>query len=218
MRDAALFANAFEWLREFAYQPGAPSQARVALHAWHQAAMERVKRRPTATEMTTMQYHRTHRTFGKTSNCAGCRYWSELIAMGKAGEVHALCLSPDGPVRGEYTAATQTCKAWASGHLGPIDEPGNDSATKYLKDEASALVKVELWPDQPDGPEYIKREGPRLQLGDKVRLMDRGTVCTLTRCGAEQDCVGRAFRVWGGQVSPPHSGWVSIIEIDTPAH
>lgn len=67
------------------------------------------------------------RTFGKTRNCFGCRYWSEMIAFAQGGPVKALCLGPDGQApRGEYRAGTETCQAWASGHLGAIDEPGQD--------------------------------------------------------------------------------------------
>lgn len=70
-----------------------------------------------------------HRTFGQTRDCRGCRHWSEMIAMAQGGgPVKALCLSQDGPRRGEYLANTETCTSWASGHLGAVDDPpdGND--------------------------------------------------------------------------------------------
>ena len=68
-----------------------------------------------------------HRTYGETRNCKGCRYWSEMIAQALGGgPVEAMCLSREGPERGKYTSAARTCVAWASGHLGAIDEPGQD--------------------------------------------------------------------------------------------
>ena len=68
-----------------------------------------------------------HRTYGETRNCKGCRYWSEMIAMAQGGgPVQAVCLSPDSTFKGKYTAGHQRCDKWASGHLGAIDEPGQD--------------------------------------------------------------------------------------------
>lgn len=69
-----------------------------------------------------------HRTYGKTKNCKGCRYWSEMIAQViGGGPVQALCLAQKpSPMHGKYTSGRQTCEAWASGHLGAIDEPGQD--------------------------------------------------------------------------------------------
>jgi hypothetical protein len=79
----------------------------------------------------------TRRTEGRTPDCKGCRYWSELIARSIRLEVHALCLAPrtgQGAIHaGDYTANWQTCPAWASGHLGPVDEPGNDATGKYAE-------------------------------------------------------------------------------------
>jgi hypothetical protein len=76
-----------------------------------------------------------HRNPGLTDNCHGCRYWSEMIARSVRLEVHALCLVPRGTpgalYPGRYTAGWQTCPAWASGHLGPVDEPGDDGPDKY---------------------------------------------------------------------------------------
>lgn len=65
------------------------------------------------------------RTYGETRTCAGCRYWSEMIARCEGGgPVVAWCLAQTGPLRGCYTSGRQTCEAWASGHLGAIDDPG----------------------------------------------------------------------------------------------
>jgi hypothetical protein len=68
-----------------------------------------------------------HRTYGETPDCAGCRYWSEMIAMAHGGPVKAMCIAPAGsPKRIGYTNGRDTCSAWASGYDGAIDEPGSD--------------------------------------------------------------------------------------------
>lgn len=65
------------------------------------------------------------RTYGETRNCAGCRYWSEMIARScGGGPVEAVCLHSSSPHKGKFTPPRTTCEAWASGHLGAIDEPG----------------------------------------------------------------------------------------------
>lgn len=79
------------------------------------------------------------RTNGSTIDCRGCRYWSEMIARCRgAGPVQAMCLSPDRLAkRGEYTYGNQTCEVWASGHLGAVDEPGDDP-DRYSWNEGQA--------------------------------------------------------------------------------
>jgi hypothetical protein len=71
-----------------------------------------------------------HRTYGETRNCKGCRYWSEMIAgnvHNGGGEIEALCLAQKpAPFHGQYKHPRSTCSAWASGHHGAIDEPGQD--------------------------------------------------------------------------------------------
>ena len=66
------------------------------------------------------------RTYGETRNCAGCRFWSEMIAQagGDCVGVEAMCLG-DGPKHGKYVSARATCDAWKSGHHGAVDEPPN---------------------------------------------------------------------------------------------
>lgn len=65
-----------------------------------------------------------HRTFGRTQNCKGCRYWSEMIAKADSstgGEVVALCLAPLGSPRSQQWVLPGTwCAAWASGHDGAV--------------------------------------------------------------------------------------------------
>lgn len=68
-----------------------------------------------------------HRTYGETRNCKGCRYWSEMLAQCVGGgPVQAVCLCPTSPARGQYMSPSRTCAEWASGHLGAVDEPGQD--------------------------------------------------------------------------------------------
>jgi len=81
------------------------------------------------------------RTYGETRNCAGCRFWSEMIAQCHGGgPVQAMCLSDDGPLAGKYTSGRQTCSAWKSGHLGAIDDPpnyGEETRAAYEAEEAT---------------------------------------------------------------------------------
>lgn len=66
----------------------------------------------------------TARTFGQTRDCRGCRYWSEMIAFACGGPLKAMCLGPEGQApRGEYRHGSDSCKAWAHGNLGAIDDP-----------------------------------------------------------------------------------------------
>ena len=76
-----------------------------------------------------------HRTYGTTRNCKGCRYWSEMIARAHQGPLEAYCLSP-GEMHGKWKSEKQTCSGWKSGHLGAIDEPGNDGDKYKLEDDA----------------------------------------------------------------------------------
>lgn len=81
----------------------------------------------------------TDRTYGDTENCAGCRYWSEMIAQALGGRpLEAMCLSSDGPLKGKYVTARQTCSAWASGHYGAVDDPpdyGEEVRRMYAEDD-----------------------------------------------------------------------------------
>ena len=67
-----------------------------------------------------------HRTHGQTTNCKGCRYWSEMLAKAGYMGIEAMCLNPDSAHMSHYTQATESCNQWAPGHLGAIDEPGED--------------------------------------------------------------------------------------------
>lgn len=64
------------------------------------------------------------RAYGETKNCAGCRFWSEMIARCSGGDVEAMCLGR-GTMGRRYTTARQTCDHWKSGHLGAVDDPPN---------------------------------------------------------------------------------------------
>lgn len=61
-------------------------------------------------------------------SCSGCRYWSELIAISSCGEVAAMCLNKEGPRYIDHTRGHDRCRAWQSGHLGAIDDPGQNPA------------------------------------------------------------------------------------------
>ena len=75
------------------------------------------------------------RTYGETRNCAGCRFWSEMVAKCEGGgSVQALCLA-DGPLSGKYTIGRQTCTVWASGHYGAVDSPGEDVCDLYESED-----------------------------------------------------------------------------------
>lgn len=74
----------------------------------------------------------TTRTHGLTRNCAGCRFWSEMIAMSgpeTGGKVVALCLADKGPCHGGYTLGTKTCASWAHNLYGAVDSPPDYGVT-----------------------------------------------------------------------------------------
>ena len=78
------------------------------------------------------------RTFGETKNCAGCRYWSEMLAQAVGGgPVQAMCLG-DGKYRSRYVSARQSCDRWASGDHGAVDDPYFDPTDAYAEDDAQA--------------------------------------------------------------------------------
>lgn len=67
------------------------------------------------------------RSLGKTTNCHGCRFWSELIARSLRGcAPEAMCLAPKSPHYTRYTTRDMRCSAWAEGSLGAIDDPGGN--------------------------------------------------------------------------------------------
>jgi hypothetical protein len=73
------------------------------------------------------------RSMGETTDCKGCRFWSEMIARSYGGPVEALCLSGDGPLAGHYVTPRMTCTAWKSGHHGAVDDPPDyGEATRAL--------------------------------------------------------------------------------------
>lgn len=81
----------------------------------------------------------SERSYGATKNCAGCRFWSEMIAKSEnGGPVQALCLADGGPLHGKYTVSRQTCTAWKSGHYGAVDDPpnyGEETRALYFAEE-----------------------------------------------------------------------------------
>jgi len=112
------------------------------------------------------------RTYGETENCAGCRYWSEMVAQSiGCCPIEALCLADaeEGRYAGSYTTAHMTCGAWKSGHHGAVDEPpdyGEEVRAMYEKEEAKTLdglPKFEGSEPQPavPGAHRRSREGRR---------------------------------------------------------
>lgn len=77
------------------------------------------------------------RTYGETQNCAGCRFWSEMIAQViGGGPLEALCLSQDSRFAGKYTTARRTREAWKAGPLGAINDPYEDNVEAYKRLDA----------------------------------------------------------------------------------
>lgn len=72
----------------------------------------------------------SHRTYGETENCKGCRFWSEMLAMSHGGPVQAMCLSPVSEKRHKYHPGTGYCTSWASGYDGAVDDPGSSATSK----------------------------------------------------------------------------------------
>jgi hypothetical protein len=73
-------------------------------------------------------------------NCAGCRYWSEMIAQSNGRGVEALCLAPEGPAAGEYMLGSQSCAAFARNVFGAVDDaPNYGEEVRALYAEQAAL-------------------------------------------------------------------------------
>jgi hypothetical protein len=85
------------------------------------------------------------RNYGQTLDCAGCRFWSEMVAQSIGGApVEALCLSADGPYKGKYVTGKQTCESWRSGHNGAVDEPPDYGETVRELYEAEERGELEV--------------------------------------------------------------------------
>ncbi len=82
------------------------------------------------------------RTYGETRNCAGCRFWSEMIAQAiGGGPVQAMCLAESGKYAGKYTVHYTRCDSWKSGHYGAVDDPpnyGEETRALYDAEESTA--------------------------------------------------------------------------------
>ena len=63
-----------------------------------------------------------HRNIGETTNCFGCKYWSERIAKSDEttnGQVAAMCLNKLSVNHMKYTIGFQKCDDYVGGY--PID-------------------------------------------------------------------------------------------------
>ena len=90
-------------------------------------------------------------------NCGGCRYWSEMIAQSIGGRaVEALCLSPDGPAKGKYMVATQTCPEFAYDTAGKVDDPPN------YGEESRAAYEEQVAMKHPNGAPMFSKDGTLL--------------------------------------------------------
>lgn len=58
------------------------------------------------------------------TKCETCRFWSELIAEVRAGQVQAVCLADGGVYQGQYTGPGTRCDEWKASVFGSIDDPG----------------------------------------------------------------------------------------------
>jgi hypothetical protein len=63
-----------------------------------------------------------HRTYGETKDCAGCRFWSEMLARCNGGPIEAMCLNKKSKKYQKYVTATIICESWESGEFGAVDE------------------------------------------------------------------------------------------------
>jgi len=85
------------------------------------------------------------RTYGSTKNCAGCRYWSEMIAqVVGGGPLEAMCLAEGSPFAGKYVSERQKCASWKSGHLGAVDDPpdyGEENRRMYQEEEKAGITR-----------------------------------------------------------------------------
>lgn len=87
------------------------------------------------------------RTYGETRDCAGCRFWSEMIAQSIGGRpVEAMCLAETGRYAGKYTSARMKCDSWKSGHHGAVDDPpnyGEETRALYADEEGATVDAVD---------------------------------------------------------------------------
>ena len=69
------------------------------------------------------------RTYGKTRDCKGCRFWSEQNARVEGNKpLMALCLNRDSKYAYLFRAGNDWCHEWADGAGGAIDDPNSEYA------------------------------------------------------------------------------------------
>lgn len=59
----------------------------------------------------------------RDSRCETCYYWSEMIAKGVNGVIHALCLNTEADKKDEFTAPDFMCPHYAAANGSAIDDP-----------------------------------------------------------------------------------------------
>ena len=77
-----------------------------------------------------------HRTYGKTRDCKGCRWWSEMLDKIDAGQVKAMCINSKSCKSMDYTGGSETCDEWENGKFGAVDDPSIDPDEPITTDMA----------------------------------------------------------------------------------
>lgn len=66
------------------------------------------------------------RTFGRTKDCRGCRYWSELNWRQRGSRApEAQCLNRNSRKAYLFTKGRDWCDDWVEGEYGAVDDPDN---------------------------------------------------------------------------------------------
>jgi hypothetical protein len=100
-------------------------------------------------------------------NCAGCRYWSEMIARSIGGnDVEALCLAPEGPCSGKYKTGSKSCSAFARNTHGAVDDPPN------YGEEARAAYAAQAAMKHPNGKPVYAPDGTLLTSNGTRSVFD----------------------------------------------
>jgi hypothetical protein len=56
-------------------------------------------------------------------NCAGCKFWSAMIAEWGDRPLQRVCLATGGMYSGQYTTGRTSCEQWQFDKNGPVDHP-----------------------------------------------------------------------------------------------
>jgi hypothetical protein len=98
-------------------------------------------------------------------NCAGCRYWSEMIAKSEGNGVVALCLG-EGPEKGKYKRGAATCTGFARNTCGAVDDPPD------YGEEVRALYAEQAALKHPNGKPMFAPDGTMLDDNGNRSIFD----------------------------------------------